>query len=1071
MESAGVSFRPSGESSRARPEETRPPVALTASDGTGLELTDFSAKGVVEGPLAFTELRLRFRNPEPRVREGRFRIVLPEGASISRFAMRIGDRWQEGEVVERQKARRVYEDFLHRRQDPALLEHSAGNEFTARVFPIAPNATKALIVSYSHELLRKSEPYRIPLLGLPQLERLDIQVQVAEASVGPAKSSLEGTVLKRETVRVKKERWVPTQDFEVPAPSALGSGLRHENLVLARLKIPEGSKGGAAPMSGLTVLVDTSASRALGYETQLTVLEHLASALARGRGEETPLRVVAFDQTTASVFEGRAGSFGSKALNALRARHALGATHLSQALEWLQAHTQPGRYDRLLLVSDGVVTAGDLDASVDAVEALKHSGFRRLDALALGGLRDSDGLRRLAHGRLPAAGKVIDGRRPMAEITRQLNQATLVGLNVEVEDARWVWPQTLHGVQPGDEVLVYADLPAGQSFALKLNDEPYPIDDEALTRAPRPLLERAWVRARMARLLDRRARLDPEDQDMRGALAEQVTQLSVRHRVISPFTALLVLETARDYQRYGIERNGLADILTVGSEGLTLLAERGMPPVSPSPGEDRKGRASSERPRTERRPTDQPRTGPTPTTRPQTGPTPRDQPTPRTPADQPPTGPTPLGAGPELEPLSARDETSEAGARADPVGARGTLSGAGSALAAAPPSARHARSEVGREADLNDRASFAEKAGGTDRRRQLTPAVLREEVGDGSVSRRPGPADAFREPPQEPEALRTQDVSTKRKSTPALGGRFAAFRALLLSPDGTSQALDAARAWRQENPGDVLALVALGEALEKGASLADAARAYGSIIDLFPARADMLRFAAGRLESLETQAALELAADAYERAVAQRPDHPSAHRGLAFARLKLGAPEAAFKALERGLRERYPNRFPGVMRILKEDLGLIARVWQVQAPDRFREISERLEAAGGVAPEGPSLRFVLTWETDANDVDFHIHDGRDGHAFYQQKQLPSGGDLYADVTTGYGPECFTISGKAKAFPYRLEAHYYRRGPMGYGMGRVQIIDHDGKGGLKFDERPFVAMNDGAYVELGEVRVP
>ena len=41
-------------------------------------------------------------------------------AAISRFAMKIGDRWQEGEVVERQAARVAYEDFLHRRQDPAL---------------------------------------------------------------------------------------------------------------------------------------------------------------------------------------------------------------------------------------------------------------------------------------------------------------------------------------------------------------------------------------------------------------------------------------------------------------------------------------------------------------------------------------------------------------------------------------------------------------------------------------------------------------------------------------------------------------------------------------------------------------------------------------------------------------------------------------------------------------------------------------------------------------------------------------------------------------------------------------
>ncbi len=40
--------------------------------------------------------------------------------------------------------------------------------------------------------------------------------------------------------------------------------------------------------------------------------------------------------------------------------------------------------------------------------------------------------------------------------------------------------------------------------------------------------------------------------------------------------------------------------------------------------------------------------------------------------------------------------------------------------------------------------------------------------------------------------------------------------------------------------------------------------------------------------------------------------------------------------------------------------------------------------------------------------------------------------------------------------------------MGYGIRKVHIIDHDGKGGLSFDERPFVVMADGAFVELGEV---
>src|SRR4051812_36351644 len=62
------------------PDEARPdgvPVSLTSGDGEGLSVSALSATAVVEDPLAFTELRFIFKNPEPRVIEGRFEITLP----------------------------------------------------------------------------------------------------------------------------------------------------------------------------------------------------------------------------------------------------------------------------------------------------------------------------------------------------------------------------------------------------------------------------------------------------------------------------------------------------------------------------------------------------------------------------------------------------------------------------------------------------------------------------------------------------------------------------------------------------------------------------------------------------------------------------------------------------------------------------------------------------------------------------------------------------------------------------------------------------------------------------------
>jgi uncharacterized protein YfaP (DUF2135 family) len=116
---------------------------------------------------------------------------------------------------------------------------------------------------------------------------------------------------------------------------------------------------------------------------------------------------------------------------------------------------------------------------------------------------------------------------------------------------------------------------------------------------------------------------------------------------------------------------------------------------------------------------------------------------------------------------------------------------------------------------------------------------------------------------------------------------------------------------------------------------------------------------------------------------------------------------------------------------------------------------------------------VLSWETDANDVDLHVWDRRGDHAYFGSRQLPSGGELYADVTTGYGPECFAVPAPPARLqgPYRLQAHYYSRGPMGYGMGLLQVVEHDGEGRLRVEPRPFVVMVDRAMIDLGTVEAP
>jgi hypothetical protein len=60
--------------------------------------------------------------------------------------MWIGNELVEADVVEKQRAREIYETILREKRDPGLLEWTSGNLFKARVFPIEPHSGSMKLV-------------------------------------------------------------------------------------------------------------------------------------------------------------------------------------------------------------------------------------------------------------------------------------------------------------------------------------------------------------------------------------------------------------------------------------------------------------------------------------------------------------------------------------------------------------------------------------------------------------------------------------------------------------------------------------------------------------------------------------------------------------------------------------------------------------------------------------------------------------------------------------------------------------------------------------------------------------
>src|SRR4029078_7215094 len=94
-----------------------------------------------------------FLNTTGQTLEGTFYFPLPPGAAISRYAMYVDSHTLiEGEVVERGRARQIFNSILRQKRDPALLEWMEGNLFKARIFPIAPHSEKRVILEYTQLL-------------------------------------------------------------------------------------------------------------------------------------------------------------------------------------------------------------------------------------------------------------------------------------------------------------------------------------------------------------------------------------------------------------------------------------------------------------------------------------------------------------------------------------------------------------------------------------------------------------------------------------------------------------------------------------------------------------------------------------------------------------------------------------------------------------------------------------------------------------------------------------------------------------------------------------------------------
>jgi Ca-activated chloride channel family protein len=168
-----------------RPVRPRPEPTPTAY-GFPLGVKSHNVTVSIKGPIAITTVDQVFANPQPYDLEGTYVFPLPQDAAVDKFSMWIDGKETEAELLDKDKARSIYEGIVRSMRDPALVEYMGRGMFRARIFPIPANGEKRVKISYAQVLKLDGGMcrYRYPLgtekHSATPLEKASISVTIDE---------------------------------------------------------------------------------------------------------------------------------------------------------------------------------------------------------------------------------------------------------------------------------------------------------------------------------------------------------------------------------------------------------------------------------------------------------------------------------------------------------------------------------------------------------------------------------------------------------------------------------------------------------------------------------------------------------------------------------------------------------------------------------------------------------------------------------------------------------------------------------------------------------------------------
>jgi Ca-activated chloride channel family protein len=521
--------------------------------------------------VARTSVDQVFVNHFGRDIEGTYIFPVPEGASVSEFAMYIGNERVQGEILDSREARRVYEDIVRRMRDPGLLEYMGRNLFRARVFPIPANGEKRVQISYTEVLksenglvkylypLNTERFSRDPLEDVSISVRVESQVPIVNVYSPSHKVSVSKDSAGRARVGYEDKRVRPDKDFLVYySLSKDDVGLSYMNWegpeggYFMLLASPRYAAAGERVVNKTIVLVLDSSGSMSG--AKIRQAKEAARFILNHLGPRDEFTVVDFDDGVTPFSDALVPATDDNIGRALKFVDAIedsGGTNINDALLAALSRMRGGeRPSYVLFLTDGLPTVG----TTETADILRHaqqanSSRSRVFVFGVGNDVNTELLDRISsdhRGTSVYIGETEDLEAAISGFYEKISSPLLSDLAVTFRgiETSQVYPRSLPDLFKGSQLVLVGKYKGRGPVSIVLTgksgreEKRFVLEGRALVSGDSfNFLPRLWATRRIGYLLEE-IRLQGSNQE----LADEIRRLGLKYGIVTPYTSFLVTE-------------------------------------------------------------------------------------------------------------------------------------------------------------------------------------------------------------------------------------------------------------------------------------------------------------------------------------------------------------------------------------------------------------------------------------------------------------------------------------------------------------------------------------------------